>query len=154
MQELDRRDPGRYFSFIIGNGPLEGRMKSKAIQKGLNNVCFTGALSMAESGKILLNSDVVFIPGMTGLSIVHSFCYGLPYVTFDLDIHSPEIEYLINKWNGLITTSGTYINDIYNLLCNDVRLIEMKKNALSCVNNLTVEKQVSGFKNAIDYVFE
>ena len=47
-------------------------------------------------------ASLVFVPGLSGLSINHAFAYGRPYATFSAERHGPEINYLINGVNGFI----------------------------------------------------
>lgn len=48
-------------------------------------------------------ANVQLMPGLVGLNIVDGFALGLPTITTDIDYHSPEIEYLIDGVNGIIT---------------------------------------------------
>lgn len=152
IHELNKIDADKYFGFIIGDGPLYSSLQRMAERDNINNVFFTGRISLLKSLKYLCNSDIVFVPGMTGLAIVHAFCCGVPYITFNLDIHSPEIEYLSPGDNGLLTTPQSYVKDICALLDDAGKIEIMKKNALATAKGLTTEKQIAGFRDAIAYV--
>ena len=52
-------------------------------------------------------ADIQLMPGLVGLNIVDGFALGLPTVTTGIDYHSPEIEYLIDGHNGIITPAET-----------------------------------------------
>lgn len=47
-------------------------------------------------------ADLMVMPGLIRLAIVHGFAYGLPLVAAQHDFHSQEIEYLSTD-NGIIT---------------------------------------------------
>ncbi|MBA3031362.1 MAG: hypothetical protein FP816_21460 [Desulfobacteraceae bacterium] len=53
----------------------------------------------------LLASDISVMLGMTGLSIVHSFSVGHPFVTIKSPYHSPEVAYLKHGISGLMSES-------------------------------------------------
>ena len=55
--------------------------------------------------RIFRASDAVVIPGYVGLAVNHAFAHGLPVITCQSEIHSPEIEYIENDVNGLILHS-------------------------------------------------
>ena len=63
-------------------------------------------------GKLILN------PGMVGLNIIESFATAVPMVTTDCRIHSPEIVYLENGRNGIMTdnTIEAYVVHVLSLL--------------------------------------
>ena len=69
------------------------------------------------------SSHLVFIPGHSGLSIVHAFCYGKPYATIDSEDHGPETAYLEDNNNGLLL-SGDIEQDCERIaaLISDSRL--------------------------------
>ena len=90
------------------------------------------------------------MPGMTGLAIVHSFALGKPYITIQSEMHSPEIEYLKDKKNGLITESekSSFLKAIF-YLANDRELVKrMSKNAYKYAKKeLKSDKQIKAFSD-------
>jgi glycosyltransferase involved in cell wall biosynthesis len=85
---------------IIGDGPERGRV-ANAVSL-YPEIEWLGAIEdervIAEQ---MRRAHLVFVPGHSGLSIVHSFCYGKPYVTLAGRHHPPEIDYLEDGRNGL-----------------------------------------------------
>lgn len=86
---------------IIGDGPERERV-AEAVAR-YPEIEWLGAVDderviAAQMRRIHL----VFVPGHSGLSIVHSFCYGKPYVTLSGRQHPPEIDYLEDHRNGLL----------------------------------------------------
>lgn len=140
---------------VIGSGYNEEEYKTQVKEKNIKNIYFLGQKSVDDAVEYLIASDLVFIPGATGLAIVHSFASGTPYVTLNVDIHGPEIEYLQNNHNGLITTQETFINDIIDLIEDEERLQNMKREALKTAENeLQSSKQIQGFLEAISYAYK
>lgn len=79
-----------------------------------------GGMSVENVDIYLKLSDLSVMPGMTGLAIVHSFALGKPYLTIESKMHSPEIEYLVNNKNGLITKpdKNSFFKGIESLVIN------------------------------------
>jgi glycosyltransferase involved in cell wall biosynthesis len=84
---------------IFGQGPEEERLRETA--RHLPNVVFHrhNDLLLARALRI---SVAVVIPGFVGLAINHSFTHGVPVLTRHRQPHSPEVEYLEDRVNGLM----------------------------------------------------
>lgn len=86
---------------IVGSG--EGMEKCISLAKKLNlsdKICFHGAMYGKSLVEIFSNSDIFILPGKVGLSIIHALSYGLPVITSNSDIHSPEVEVIKKGING------------------------------------------------------
>lgn len=104
----DKREVGLV---IVGDGPERSEMERTAAKLDLQHVCFTGALpTFEESSAYLFAADVMLLPGYVGLAVNHGFALGLPVVTHGspgkMRYHSPEIEYVIDGYNGRIVEHG------------------------------------------------
>lgn len=88
---------------IIGDGP-ERPLVEAAVARN-SSIHWRGALvdepAIAEQMK---DARCVFIPGASGLSVMHAFAYGKPYLTLGDDdiLHGPEIDYLKDGINGYL----------------------------------------------------
>jgi glycosyltransferase involved in cell wall biosynthesis len=95
---------------IVGDGPERGRVLD-AVSR-FPEIEWLGAVDdervIAEQ---MRRTHLVFVPGHSGLSIVHSFCYGKPYVTLAGRHHPPEIDYLEDRRNGLFL-AGTFQENV------------------------------------------
>ncbi|MGB7327163.1 MAG: glycosyltransferase family 4 protein, partial [Rubripirellula sp.] len=90
---------------IIGDGPMRDFVSN--ITDADNSISWQGAVSVeSEIRAVMERSDIVMIPGETGLGVVHAFAYGKPYVTVDLPEinHGPEFDYLVDSENGFRLT--------------------------------------------------
>ena len=88
---------------IIGGGEERINLERLARQLDLRDAHFLGEIvDPKETAAYFSLADLMVIPGLVGLAIVHGFAYGLPLITTKHGFHSPEIEYLSDK-NGVIT---------------------------------------------------
>ncbi len=100
---------------IIGDGPEASKVKS-VVDKD-DSISWQGAIVDEKIIAIHMRSiHFVFVPGESGLSIVHAFCYGKPYVTTTMvNHHGPELAYLKNGENGIIL-EGNIDSDCQRIL--------------------------------------
>ena len=134
---------------IIGDGEL--REKVKEFIRGNAWARWTGALRGREKvlhmslGKIILN------PGLVGLNILDSFALGIPMITTDCGIHSPEIAYLESGRNGIMTPDDleSYVSAVENLLRNDQLRKEMASTCIEDARRYSLDKMVDNFCEGI-----
>ncbi|MGS0756363.1 glycosyltransferase family 4 protein [Roseateles sp. GG27B] len=86
---------------VVGAGPQEAWLRARVA--GLPWVHVLGSRQGAEKAELLACADVMLNPGLVGLGILDAFVAGLPLVTTDCHLHSPEIAYLQPGNNGLMT---------------------------------------------------
>ncbi len=86
---------------VIGDGS-SGHLMSRAADR---HSWFHHLGSCYGDEKVALSSvaSVQLMPGLVGLNIVDAFAMGIPTITTDIDYHSPEIEYMVDGVNGLVT---------------------------------------------------
>jgi len=92
-------------------------------------------------------SDVWLNPGMTGLAILDSFAMGLPFLTTENGIHSPEIDYLEDGVNGAVSapTVSAFSEMVVRILQDKELLEQMKTEAQACGRNYTIENMIKRF---------
>jgi len=75
----------------------------------------------------------------------------VPLITTDCKIHSPEIHYLENEINGVMTENDlcVYSNAIISMLQNEVKREKLKKNCIIASEKYTMQKMVDNFFNGI-----
>lgn len=134
---------------IIGDGPslpfLEEAATSRpwmqllGVQKG-----FAKALHFRMA-------DVMLNPGLVGLHIVDAFCAGLILCTTDTARHSPEVVYLKDGINGLMTNDRVedYGQAIVDLLSDPERLGQMQDASFTESTRYTMENMASNFATGI-----
>jgi glycosyltransferase involved in cell wall biosynthesis len=141
---------------IIGSGPLEAELKQIVLKDKIDNVKFYGAIYDNElTGKMIYCSDLMIIPRWLGLSIVHSYCFECPLVTFERDFHPPEIIYLkegktgYNFWDK---SNPEAVECTLNYLFNKELQKEFKKNIEEVIRTeASISKFVEGATKAINF---
>lgn len=95
-----------------------------------------------------------FSPDQAGLSVLKSMGYGVPFVTHKNAITGGEIFNINDGVNGILMDDFNQIEDIIlDSAENKQKYIEMGKKAKEYYKvNRTVDKMVSGFIDAINYV--
>jgi glycosyltransferase involved in cell wall biosynthesis len=103
---------------------------------------------------ILAASDIVGMPGMTGLAVVHAFACAKPYVTIQSNLHSPEFAYLADGVNGLVAKPHPqgFTEALETLVSDPLLRARMGANGREfALKELSMEKQVQGFLQAFAY---
>lgn len=116
---------------IIGDGEERNTLEQSAQQLELQDVHFLGSVVDPQSTAAYFSlADLLVIPGVVGLAIVHGFAFGLPLVTTDTPGHGPELDYL-SETNGVMTEPDIlqYAESIKALLTAPVKLESMKQSA-------------------------
>lgn len=101
---------------IVGEG-ADRELVEKAVEH-YSWLRYGGVMRHREKAVGLRAASVLLNPGLVGLGILDAFAAGLPLVTTDCHLHSPEIEYLRNGENGLMTEDslGAFTTAVIALL--------------------------------------
>jgi len=138
---------------FIGDGPLASELTEMKSRLGLRTVKLLGHLPMEDVAVYLKLADVVCVPGITGLALVHAFAAGRPYLTCDVGGHGPEIGYLRDGENGQMVPKASaedLARALTLLLSDDTRRRRMGGRARTfALEECSMEQQVNGFINAI-----
>jgi len=96
-------------------------------------------------------ADVFLCPGLVGLAILDALAADLPFITSDIPIHSPEIEYLEDGVNGLCLPydPALYGRAVAELLTDRERLEKMKTAAGKTARELPMSRMVSNYSQGI-----
>ncbi|WP_447603190.1 glycosyltransferase family 4 protein [Nitrospira sp. Nam80] len=136
---------------IIGDGEERGKLEGLVAQLDVRDVHFLGeVIDPKETAVYFLLSDLMVVPGLVGLVIVHGFAYGLPMITTEHSVHSFEVEYLSNK-NGVITSKSEtrYADAIREILSSEPRLRTMRKAAKRDADRLSLALSAQRFVNGM-----
>lgn len=135
---------------IIGDGPDKNIVENAIKEHG--SISWHGTLvDEFDIAPIMERASLVFIPGLSGLSINHAFTYGKPYLTLKADKHGPEISYLEDGKNGYILNDNfeENIEKISDLLNDNNKLKEFCVNANEKGKELSVQKWVEQLKSSL-----
>lgn len=86
---------------IVGDGPSSKELKN--LISGIDWVKWVGQKRGVEKAAYFSVASVLVNPGGVGLHVLDAFVSGLPLITTRGALHGPEIAYLVNERNGIIT---------------------------------------------------
>jgi len=134
---------------IIGDGPEREKIREWAAADDW--VHWVGARQGREKALYLGCAQVMLNPGMVGLGILDSFVLGIPMITTDCGIHSPEIAYLRSGENGLMTPDNidAFAVAVSSLLGNPVALAGMCRGCVDSARNFRIENMADRFADGI-----
>lgn len=99
--EVHRQVP-TFRLLIAGAGPDQIKVERAAAASPF--ITYLGSVQGARKAELLVTADMLLNPGMVGLGILDAFAAGIPILTTDCRLHSPEIAYLEQGRNGIMTT--------------------------------------------------
>ena len=141
---------------IIGSGVEKDRLKVLAEELGVSDrVIFHGEIFDENKLRPFFHRALAYVsPGAVGLSVLHSFAYGLPIVTQCDERHGPEFVNVRNKENSLVYKTYDDLKGILIRLCHDKALsARMGKNAYDLyAEERTFDVMIEGFRNAIENI--
>ena len=140
--------PG-FHLLVVGEGHLQGKLVDAAARYPW--LRYLGSIKGADKAIYLRLAEVFLNPGMVGLSILDAFVSGEVFVTTDIRNHSPEIDYLVNGQNGLITANNfdAYVAEVVDLLNNPERLARLREGALHTAEHYSIENMADNFHAGI-----
>ncbi len=147
-QHIQRQIPDFQMLFV-GNGIDLSIVKHAEEQHAWLH--YLGAATGRTKASYLKLADVMLMPGLVGLVILDCFVASVPLITTDYPYHSPEIEYLENNENGLITedTQAAFTAAVVQLLQHQEQLEKLKKGCQQAAKRYTVENMATRFAHGI-----
>jgi glycosyltransferase involved in cell wall biosynthesis len=134
---------------VVGGGPEQQHIQTSV--QGIPWIHFMGPRFAEEKSKLIAISDVFLIPGRVGLVILDAFAAGLPLLSTRLKIHGPEIEYLEEGTNGLLSEPeiSAFADMVSSLLSNREVLARLRCGALESGAKYTIDNMVANFELGI-----
>lgn len=147
--EAVRREIPDFHLLIIGEGPE--REKVRAWCQTHSWAHWVGARFRREKMAYLSVAQVMLNPGLVGLGILDSFVCGAPMVTTDCGGHGPEIAYLRDGENGIMTRNDVeaYSAAAVALLRNEEERARLRVGCRVCAETYTLENMVQRFTEGI-----
>lgn len=148
-QAIHAEVPG-FQLLVVGDGPDRSILEQAAVRSG-GWLHYLGARKGREKALFLAMSKVMLNPGMVGLGVLDSFVAGVPMVTTDCGIHSPEIAYLKSDFNGLMTadTLLAYKDGVLRLLNDDILYSRIQEQCRNSAKDKTLENMADRFCEGI-----
>jgi glycosyltransferase involved in cell wall biosynthesis/peptidoglycan/xylan/chitin deacetylase (PgdA/CDA1 family) len=134
---------------VIGGGPE----REEVIQDAVGDawIHFVGPKFGEQKAELLGIADLCMIPGRVGLAVLDSFAAGLPLIATRLPIHGPEMEYLEEGRNGIITAHSpeTYAGAIVRLVSRPEELRMLREGARRSAEKYSIQAMVGNFTEGI-----
>lgn len=147
--DLIREKTPDFELIVIGSGPDLPLIKAAAETRKW--IHYAGVKFHEEKVPYFKAASVFLMPGLVGLAILDSFALQTPMFTTDYPYHSPEIEYLKNGYNGVMTENDLdkYAESVNNAFADQEFLKKLKEGCKNSTPLYSNEKMVQNFKEGI-----
>ncbi|MES2731080.1 MAG: glycosyltransferase family 4 protein [Bacteroidota bacterium] len=134
---------------IIGSGPDATIISEAASSRDW--IHYLGPKFELDRVKYFKLASLFMMPGLVGLAILDSFALRTPMITTDYPYHSPEIEYLNNGVNGLITenTLESYVTAVVDFFQHPAKREKLAEGCQQSSVQYTVEQMVTNLADGI-----
>ena len=135
---------------IIGDGP--DRELVDAAQREHRWIHWLGQMRSQELATASAVARVLLMPGLVGLAILDGFALGLPIVTCPVPNHSPEIDYLVDGVNGLISptaSSQDFASTVVGLLDDQKLYDHLRQGSIDASQKYSTTEMVANFSSGI-----
>ena len=145
---VHEQEPGFQF-VIVGAGVQHGLVEAFCRDKPWAH--YAGLLKDQQKVDALVLSSVMLNPGLVGLGILDSFVCGVPMLTTDCGLHSPEIAYLAHGRNGLMTPNriDDYVAAVVKLLRDPAQHAALVQGCRASAEQYTVENMALNFADGV-----
>lgn len=135
---------------LVGAGPQRADVEAFCAANPWAH--FLGMQKGQDKVDALAAADVMLNPGLVGLGILDSFTCGVPMLTTDCGLHSPEIAYLASGENGLMTpdSEAAYVSAAVALLNDRNELQRLRDGCLASARQYTVENMARNFADGVE----
>lgn len=140
----------RFQLLIVGDG-AEQVLIEQAIENGADWIHWAGARKGRDKAVILSMADVMLNPGVFGLSILDAFVAGLPVITTENKLSSPESAYLEPQINCILTANNlkAYADAVLSYLDDRTLQTRLREGSLFSAKKYSVENMVNQFCDGI-----
>lgn len=147
--ERIRHNTGNFHLLLMGGGPEQASVEAgtrKAPWVHLLGPCFG-----KKKAELLAISDVMLMPGAVGLVILDAFAAGLPLLSTRISIHGPEMEYLEEGINGLLSDPdvSAFATMATSVLSDRKKLDRLRMGAELTGAKYTIENMAANFCSGI-----
>jgi glycosyltransferase involved in cell wall biosynthesis len=134
---------------LVGEGP--DRQWLEEAVRNESWIHYLGSKYGRESAMLYKIADVFLLAGTAGLAIVDSFAASLPLIATDLNTHPPEVTYLRNGENSIVSAHNpaAYGDAITSVLTNPDRMERLRQGAIADGSRYTMEAMVQNFREGI-----
>jgi glycosyltransferase involved in cell wall biosynthesis len=148
---IDRihQESADFHCIVLGDGPSMPYLREAAATRTWLHLM--GVTKGAKKALHFRMADFMLNPGLVGLHVVDAFCAGLVMVTTSGARHSPEVCYLRNGVNGIMTGDSVeeYAQAILALVKDRERLNQYRAVSLADADVYTLVNMVAQFVDGI-----
>jgi L-malate glycosyltransferase len=150
---IQQKNPD-FILLIVGDG--KDRKLVENFAKTHSYIKYLGPLFGEKKALALKSSEFLLCPGLVGLAILDAFTSALPLITCVSTKHGPEIEYLEQNVNGIITIANEecFAKAVYETLASPETLKSLQENALISSNKFSIENMAIQFVSGIQQFIE
>lgn len=147
--EAIRREIPDFHMLIVGEGPEREKVRvwcdSRPWARWVGTRFGREKVAYMSVGQIMLN------PGAVGLGVMDAFVCEVPMFTTDCGNHGPEIDYLENGVNGVMTANdlSAYVDTTVRLLRDAQALNALRAGCAASVQEYTVENMARRFADGV-----
>lgn len=147
--KMIRRQVPDFHLLIVGEGPEHDTVQAWCTAHPWAR--WVGPRFGREKAAYVSVAQVMLNPGLVGLGILDAFVCGVPMLTTDCGIHSPEIAYLESGVNGVIVADdlNAYVEVSVRLLRDARALDTLRAGCVASAQEYTVEKMARRFADGI-----
>jgi L-malate glycosyltransferase len=138
------------FAFLIlGSGPQQALVEDFCRTHDWAH--YLGVRSGQAKVDAMALARVMINPGLVGLGVLDSFVCGVPMVTTDCGLHSPEIVYLKHGENGLITDDSleAFVEGVIKVISDEAGHARLKAGCEAAARKYTVENMARNFADGV-----
>lgn len=148
--EAIRREVVDFQLLVVGEGPERDKVRDWCDTHPWAK--WAGARFGREKITCLSMAQVMLNPGAVGLGMLDSFVCGVPMLATDCGNHGPEIAYLENGINGMMTANvqEDYTGAAVRLLRDPEALSALRAGCAKSAAEYTVEKMARRFADGIE----
>ena len=130
---------------IVGGGPDQDKIIATA--REANWIHYVGPKFGDARVPYFLLSDVCLVPGAVGLAIIDCFALEVPLMTTKFPYHGPEVGYLKNGENGLMTEDNleSYVAGVTSALVDQTVLERLKSGCRAAASIYTMQVMIKNF---------
>jgi L-malate glycosyltransferase len=112
---------------------------------------YAGVVKGQDKADALAISRVLLSPGPVGLGVLDSFACAVPLVTTDCGRHGPEIAYIENGVNGVLSEDSIdgFVDAALALLTDDVRHGRLVERCVASAGEYTIERMAQNFARGV-----
>jgi glycosyltransferase involved in cell wall biosynthesis len=134
---------------LVGGGPEQATVQR--LIDDLPWVHWVGPRFGKEKAEFLAISDAFLLPGRVGLGVLDGFAAGLPMLTTRFEFHAPEIEYLEEGVNGLMSDHrpAAFAEAVSSVFSQRDYMVKLQEGAKAAAGKYSIENMARNFRAGI-----